>query len=181
MAERSRRWLTRLAIFLVTAVLGGGCDLRSKEWAEETLTQAPGWTMQLVAPYLELALSYNRGSAFSLVGDFGGEARWILGALALALVAVLAFAAARGQGTLTAIALGCIAGGAIGNGLDRLFHLAPGGGTGVVDFIRINYPWGGSWPTFNIADALVAIGVALYFVALNRRRGHAREPVAEAS
>ena len=54
-----------------------------------------------------------------------------------------------------------IAGGALGNGIDRLVRLAPTGGTGVVDFIKINYPWGGSWPNFNVADALLVVGVAL--------------------
>ena len=41
-----------------------------------------------------------------------------------------------------------------------MFRLAPGGGTGVVDFVRVNYPWGGHWPLFNIADALLVVGVA---------------------
>ena len=57
-----------------------------------------------------------------------------------------------------ALALGVIAGGAIGNGLDRVLR------HGVVDFIKVNYPWGGSWPTFNVADALVFVGVAMLLV-----------------
>ena len=28
-------------------------------------------------------------------------------------------------------------------------------------FIQLNYPWGGSWPSFNVADVLVAVGAAL--------------------
>ena len=41
---------------------------------------------------------------------------------------------------------------------------------GKVDFIKINYPWGGSWPTFNVADVLVFVGVALFVAyALWRR------------
>jgi len=65
---------------------------------------------------------------------------------------------------------GMVAGGAIGNGFDRMFRELPSGGTAVVDFIRVNYPWGGSWPTFNVADALVAAGVVLLLLAGLRRR-----------
>ena len=76
--------------------------------------------------------------------------------LALAVVVLLAVMIIRGKADLKeSIALGAIAGGAIGNGINRAFS------GGVVDFIKFNYPWGGgSWPTFNVADALVVCGVA---------------------
>lgn len=162
-SSTSRAWILRLGIFLSVAVLGGGCDLRSKDWAEHTLREAPRWTMTLVDPYVDLALSYNRGTAFSVVGDLG-DMRWPLGALSLLVVFALLAFALRSREKWTPLALGLVAGGAIGNGFDRLFREAPGGGTGVVDFIRVHYPWGGAWPTFNIADALVAVGVAILLV-----------------
>ncbi len=170
--------MARLAVFVVMTLFGGGCDLRSKDWAEETLRDAPGWTMSLVEPYLELALSYNRGTAFSFVGDLG-EARWVLGLVALAMVLVLLVMALRARDLYGPLAMGMIAGGAIGNGVDRLFREAPGGGTGVVDFIRVNYPWGGSWPTFNVADVLVAVGVGMILVTSLRRDPAAPEPASE--
>lgn len=46
--------------------------------------------------------------------------------------------------------LGLILGGALGNGYDRLFH-----GT-VTDFIALHW-----WPTFNLADSAIVVGVAL--------------------
>ena len=70
--------------------------------------------------------------------------------------------------------MGAIAGGAIGNGFDRAFGEGPTGEAGVVDFIKVNYPWGGSWPTFNVADALVAGGVA--GIALVRIWQRRRQP-----
>ena len=80
---------------------------------------------------------------------------------------------------LELLAFGTIAGGALGNGIDRLVRLSPRGGTGVVDFIKINYPWGGSWPTFNVADVLVAVGVAVLLLRSFRRTPAAATPAAQ--
>ena len=70
---------------------------------------------------------------------------------------------------LTTLALGGIVAGAIGNGWDRAFREAPGGGTGVVDFIAVTLPGGYRWPTFNVADVLLAVGVGLILVASLRK------------
>jgi signal peptidase II len=51
--------------------------------------------------------------------------------------------------------------GALGNLHDRFFRADELGRPGVVDFIKVHYPWGGSWPNFNVADALLVVGVAL--------------------
>lgn len=159
-----------LAWFGLAAVIGGGCDLQTKAWAEGNLDALSGRSMMLLEPWLELSLTYNRGTAFSVVPDLGA-ARWIFGLAALAIAIVLAVVVFRTRAArLDALALGAIAGGAIGNGIDRMFHFA-GSGTGVVDFIKINYPWGGSWPTFNIADVLIAVGVVLLILRNLRGRG----------
>lgn len=161
------------------AVAGGGCDLQTKAWAERTLVDLPGQSLAVVDPWLELSLAYNKGTAFSFVPDLG-DARWIFGVIALAVVVVLVVGVVRSyKNRLEVLALGTIAGGAIGNGVDRLLRLTPHGETGVVDFIKINYPWGGSWPTFNVADVLIAVGVAALLLASFRRR--ADEPHADSA
>lgn len=174
MATIVRQLLSRLALFLTPALLGSGCDLRSKLWIEETLRGVPGQAITVIDPWLEFVLAYNRGTAFSVVRDLG-LARTILGALAIAIVLALLVAVlcSRRATRFEIVALGLIAGGALGNGLDRLFRQAPGGGTGVIDFVRINYPWGGSWPAFNVADVLLVVGPALLLLAgiLQRRAG----------
>lgn len=102
-----------------------------------------------------------------------GAARFLFGVFSLLAVVVLAVLAQRFRGDRGGLlALGAIAAGALGNGVDRVFRAAPGGGTGVVDFIKLNYPWGGSWPTFNVADVLVALG-AIYLL-LRQPRGPER-------
>lgn len=172
MVDTVRHVLRRLALFMTPALLGSGCDLHSKLWIEETLRGAPGQALTVIDPWLEFVLAYNRGTAFSLVHDLG-IVRMVLGVFAIVLVVGLLVTVMRAQRAtrLEIVALGLIAGGALGNGLDRLLRQAPGGGTGVVDFIRIHYPWGGSWPAFNVADALLAVGGALLLVgAILQRR-----------
>lgn len=153
--------LHRLAWFGAATLVGGGCDLQTKAWAERTLTALPSKSMAVVEPWLDLTLAYNRGTAFSLVRDLGAT-RWVFGTLAVLVVVSLVVMLVRSQrDRIDALAMGAIAGGAIGNGLDRVFREAPGGGTGVVDFVQINYPWGGHWPLFNVADALLVVGVGV--------------------
>ena len=50
-----------------------------------------------------------------------------------------------------------IAGGAIGNVIDRIYHGK------VIDFIDIHYKLF-HWPTFNIADSFIFIGVILFII-----------------
>jgi signal peptidase II len=159
-ALTSKVWAA--ALFLAASLTGGGCDLTTKAWAEGELSSLPGQSLSIFDPWLDFALAYNQGAAFSIVGDLG-TTRAVLGIVSFVLAAglLLMVVLSRRVTRLEALALGAIAAGAIGNGYDRLFRLAPGGGTGVVDFIRVNYPWGGSWPTFNVADMLVFVGVAV--------------------
>ncbi len=173
--------LRRLLLFGLPCIFGAGCDLGTKSMAVDALADLPGHTMSVIAPWLDFSLSYNQGTAFSFVPDLGA-ARWILGVLSLLVVAAMLVIAFRNKTTrVEAIALGVVAGGAIGNGVDRMFRELPDGATAVVDFIRINYPWGGSWPTFNVADILVAVGVALLVIAGARRRPRGDMPENAAS
>jgi len=163
MQNASKGHLPRLAWFTIATVVGGGCDLQTKSWAEESLGALSTKSMMVLQPWLEFSLTYNRGTAFSLIPDLGAS-RLIFGILALLTIGLLVFAVIRWKsGRSEAIALGALAAGALGNGLDRAFREAPGGGTGVVDFVKLNYPWGGSWPIFNVADVLVAVGLG-YFI-----------------
>lgn len=168
--SRLRRLGLRATWFLGATLLGGGCDLGTKDWAETSLGGVAGNSRMLIDPWLEMSLAYNRGTAFSMVRDLG-DARLFFGLIALAVIVVMLVMALRNDSDrLDIIALGAIAGGALGNGIDRLFRAAPGGGTGVVDFVKINYPWGGSWPAFNIADALILVGVAVLLLRRLRKR-----------
>ncbi len=150
-------WRRPLGWFLLSTVFAGGCDLSTKGWAEQALS---GGSMTVVEPWLEFSLAYNRGTAFSLVPDLEA-ARWIFAALALVVIVVLLGGAVRTRPFRLGpvLMLGVIAGGALGNGYDRAFRITPAGDTGVIDFIRINVTESYSWPTFNLADVWLLVGV----------------------
>jgi signal peptidase II len=155
------------------AALGVGAlvvaaDQITKSLAEADLRQGP---VHLVGP-LSLTLTYNRGSAFSL---FTGWAP-LLAVVAVVLVVVLAVLASRTRRLPVAVALGLVIGGALGNLADRLFR---GHGGAVVDFVDLRF-----WPTFNVADAAIVIGIVVLVILLWRRpatEGPPRQAIGVAS
>jgi signal peptidase II len=109
-----------------------------------------------------LALTFNSGFAFSL---FSGRAVAVTVLLCIGVV-VLAVVVARFQTIPLAIGGGLVLGGALGNVVERIF----GGHSGQVpDFVTLSH-----WPTFNVADACVTVGLVVVIVAL--LVGHEREP-----
>jgi signal peptidase II len=101
-----------------------------------------------------LALTYNSGFAFSL---FSGRGLLVTVVLCLGVV-VLAFVVAQVRTLPLAVGSGLVLGGAIGNLSERIVG-GPGGE--VPDFITLH-----DWPTFNVADACVTVGVIVIIVAL---------------
>ncbi len=158
------RRLRPAVIFCLTATVMGGCDLSTKGWALQTLSSRPGQTLSVVEPWLEFSLAYNRGTAFSVIPRLG-DAGWLFALLALAICVGLLVVAMRRRPVQPAfiVALGVVAGGAVGNGWDRAFRTTAAGDTAVIDFIRVNITPTYSWPTFNLADAWILLGVVWLF------------------
>jgi signal peptidase II len=102
-----------------------------------------------------LALDFNSGFAFSL---FSGRAVLVTVLLCLG-VAVLAVVVSLARTWVEAVGGGLVLGGALGNLSERLFSDSHSGQ--VPDFITLTH-----WPTFNVADAAVSIGVVFVAVAL---------------
>ena len=84
-----------------------------------------------LTPFLDLVLTWNRGISYGLFPQEGPLGQWAL--LALKAIAAILFWIwlARASSRLTAIALGLIIGGAIGNAIDRLAYGA------VADFVLV--------------------------------------------
>ena len=95
----------------------------------------------------------NQGVTFGLFKAGGGWGPLLLVAVAVAIVAALGVWLRRAESRLVAVSLGAIAGGALGNVLDRLRF------GWVVDFIHFHVG-GWSWYVFNVADAAIVCGVA---------------------
>jgi signal peptidase II len=106
----------------------------------------PGQYEEVLGP-LELTLSHNRGVAFGLAGGAGVKLVLVT-ALALGVIGFIFSRNPQRPGMW--LAVGLIAGGAIGNLADRIRADA------VTDFIAV-----GSWPPFNLADVAITLGVVL--------------------
>ena len=104
-----------------------------------------------VLPFLDLVHVMNEGVAFGFLGD--GSRGVVLAFTAAALLLVTIWFARAPQRRLGWLAIGLLAGGALGNLADRLFRDA------VVDFIDLP-----AWPSFNLADIAITAGAALLVV-----------------
>jgi signal peptidase II len=109
-----------------------------------------------VVPFVDLYLTWNKGISYGLFQQDGDLGRWVLIAIKLGAVALLTVWLARADSRLTALSLGLIIGGALGNAIDRLAYGA------VADFILFHIMgagWSFNWYVFNLADAAIVAGV----------------------
>jgi signal peptidase II len=148
----------RTVLALVVAAAVVAADQATKSWAVARLRHGPIH----VVWKLDLVLSYNTGSAFGLARGWAP----VLAAVA-ALVVVVLVALVRGvRGDVMAVCLGLVVGGAVGNLADRVLRGHHGA---VVDFVDLHF-----WPTFNVADACITVGVVLAAVLVWRGEPGAR-------
>lgn len=142
----------RTGLGAMTAIAVLMADQASKYWVLNVLHLADLRQVVLL-PVLNLTMVWNRGVTFGLLNGFGAWSHLALAAVALVVVVAIGVWLRRADSGLTAVALGAIAGGAVGNVIDRLRFGA------VVDFIHAHVgDW--SWYVFNIADAAIVCGVA---------------------
>lgn len=109
-----------------------------------------------LGPFIDLVLAWNTGISFSLFPQVGPLGQWALLAVKAVAVVLLWVWLSHATSRLTALALGLIIGGAIGNAIDRAAHGA------VVDFVlfHIDTPtWSFHWYVFNLADVGIVAGV----------------------
>jgi signal peptidase II len=144
-------------------------DQLSKWWVLNVL-DLPNLRQIVLLPVLNLTMVWNQGVTFGLLNGLGAWGHVALAAIALAVVVALGFWLRRAESRAMAVAIGMIAGGAVGNVIDRIRF------GGVVDFIHahINTSWGDvSWYVFNIADAAIVCGVAALVLEsiVSKRRG----------
>jgi len=122
----------------------------------------PGQPISVVDGFFSLTLVMNPGLAFGMLSSTPTAWRWIVAALSLAALAILATVGIRllaSGGWTTRVALGFIFGGAAGNLIDR------GRFGAVVDFL--DFYWRDyHWPAFNVADSAISVGVALLAVRI---------------
>lgn len=154
-AEKRHRH--RVLALIVSAIVIA-VDQAAKHWALTALDE--GHVINLVGP-LRFRLVFNTGAAFGKFDSLGP----VLGVLAFAVSIWLFSSRVMVGGRPSAIAVGSVVGGAIGNSLDRLFRAEDGVLNGaVVDFIDIRW-----WPVWNVADMGIVLGaVALVWCIQSR-------------
>jgi len=122
-------------------------DQLTKVWAVSALSDGP---VHVVGSLLQLRLTRNPGGAFSLLTNFTP----VLAVLAVVMVVYIVRTTRRTTDVVMAYSLALVLGGAVGNLVDRLVR-SPGFLRGeVVDFLKVPH-----WPTFNVADSAITVGV----------------------
>jgi signal peptidase II len=115
----------------------------------------------IVPNYIRFSHVQNSGVAFGLLQDY--QAPWkpyALAAIAVVAVIVIMIYSARMPSSriLLQLALAVTAGGILGNFIDRIVHGF------VTDFIEFHIKEVFHWPTFNVADSAITIGIALLLI-----------------
>jgi signal peptidase II len=156
----------RYALFTALMVMSVSCDQGTKSWARASLPP----DIHVIDGFWDFHLAENPGGAFSLLRDLPGG-RYLLTGVGLALLFMIFVWVKRNadKGWLPCAALGLIAGGAIGNLWDRVVHGR------VTDFVWWHWRSHG-WPVFNVADAMLLIGVALMLLSRDSLGGRQRSP-----
>ncbi|HET9953984.1 MAG TPA: signal peptidase II [Polyangiaceae bacterium] len=177
LAEGPKRSRPRFVFFGIVSAVTLLLDIASKAWAEVTLTSRPAHqpSITVIADHLSFTLAYNRGGAWGLLQDAHESIRLLffltVNIVALLFITWLYSKLVRGQRALM-WGLPLVMGGALGNFSDRITR------SSVIDFIDYRAQWvlamnrligkvspnwtiTDHWPTFNVADIAICVGVGL--------------------
>ena len=130
----------------------------------------------IIPGFFNLVYVTNTGAAF---GFLAGSRSWlrqaffIAVAIAALIVILFAYGHLKKQGKIFVCALGLIAGGAVGNLIDRLRFGS------VVDFLDF-YLGAYHWPAFNIADSAITVGVALFLLGTLLQHSNEKKKISKA-
>jgi len=137
--------------FVIPAVCGVIVDVLSK-WV--VFSQVRVYEMITLIPgLLNIVRSENKGVVF---GILPGRTSAFIVLSAIAIIAIVCiYLWSDKSNTKSNIALGLVLAGAAGNLWDRIWF------SGVRDFIDFHLGNTYHWPTFNVADSLICIGIFL--------------------
>jgi signal peptidase II len=144
-------------LFWPIAIAGATLDLWSKQTIFEWLPTVTGEKYVVIDGFFQLILRENSGAAFSILQ---GQKLFLVGILVVAFFVLTGIFLLGGiHRRVMQIAMGCMLAGIIGNFYDRAFN------NGLVrDFLDV-YVKDYHWPTFNVADSMLCIGVGLLIIA----------------
>jgi signal peptidase II len=149
-AERTGRWSLFMLGALV-AIVSFGIDQANKLWLLFVYDIGEKAPVTLTS-FFDLVLVWNRGISYGMLQQESQFGVWLLVLFALGVSAGLMLWLTQVASRLSAIAIGLIVGGALGNAVDRIAYGA------VADFYSL-HAFGYNWYVFNIADCAVVAGV----------------------
>tara|TARA_R110000868_G_scaffold4155_15_gene25387 strand:- start:22019 stop:22498 length:480 start_codon:yes stop_codon:yes gene_type:complete len=159
--------LIRTGLSVAAAVIA--LDQATKTWIVHDVMSPPQWIE--VTSFFNIVMVWNKGASFGLFSTQSPWTQAVLGGLAVVISIVLAIWMTKARSKWLTVALGMVIGGAIGNAIDRAVYGA------VADFLDF-HAFGYHWPSFNVADIAISIGVVmlLFDGLLENRRTHKLEP-----
>ncbi|MFQ5689908.1 MAG: signal peptidase II [Gemmatimonadota bacterium] len=141
-------------------------DILTKLWVVRTLTLHQ--PVPILGEFFRLTYTYNPGAAFGInVGEHSRAFFLVLSVVALLVLGTI-YRHTSASDRVRLLALSMVAGGALGNILDRIRYPQ-----GVVDWLDVGL---GSlrWPVFNVADMAVSTGAVLLLVSFYLEERHER-------
>lgn len=152
-------------IWLILTVIVFAVDIASKFLIHSTFK--PYESIHLL-PFFSIKYARNTGAAFSILE---GQ-RWLLAIIAILISLFIIYVLYKNEREkiLENFSFALILGGALGNLLDRLYYGY------VIDFIDVNF---GNWhyPTFNIADCAICIGIMFFIMGNIKNKTGKKEKI----
>lgn len=159
----------KTVVFAATAGVWIALDQLTKAWVRGILPQNHG-AIPVIPGLFSIVHAENPAAAFSMLGDFRYRMVLFLGFTVVAIGVILdLWRKLKAHERFMPLVLGLIMAGAIGNAIDRVVKQE------VTDFllVYVDRPeslralmvhWLGTnqWPSFNVADACLVVGVLLF-------------------
>ena len=140
-------------------------DQATKFWIVEGVMSPP--RVIDVTPFFNIVMVWNKGASFGLFSTQSPWTQLALGGMAIIISIALGVWLLKSQSRWLSAALGMVIGGALGNVIDRAVYGA------VADFLDF-HAYGYHWPSFNVADMAISVGVVmlLFDGLIAKRRDH---------
>jgi len=150
-------------IYVIIALVCLALDQATKLWAD---SHHLGWSISIIGDFLRFTLVYNVNAAFSMKPQ--SILPWLSPTVFFGTLVIIACVAAiwffRGlhkEDHLSKLGIILIIAGALGNFCDRL---RIGKVVDFIDFMFFDVIFE-RWPTFNLADSWVTVGIGLLFIS----------------
>ena len=126
------------------------------EWLADAPARLPFTSIEIL-PFFNIVMVWNQGISFGLFNGGQNYGVFLLIVLALIIIAIFSVWLFRCSSRLQLLGIAMVIGGALGNIMDRVRFGA------VVDFMDVHM-MDYHWPSFNISDSCISIGVFLLII-----------------